>query len=70
MFITRLDWVALPAVQAKLLSSCASAYTTAAETLARWCAKNELGDERVVPYWVEPSEGLGRGEARLRDEPV
>ena len=58
--------VALPAVH----SSCASAYTTAAETLARWCAKNELGDERVVPYWVEPSEGLGRGEARLRDEPV
>jgi len=38
--------VALPAVQ----SSCASAYTTTAETLARWCAKNELGDVRAVPY--------------------
>ena len=25
-------------------SSCASVYTTAAEMLARWCAKNELGD--------------------------
>ena len=40
--------VALPAVH----SSCASAYTTAAEMLARWCARNELGDVRAVPYWV------------------
>ena len=32
---------------------CASAYTTAAEMLARWCAKNELGGVRAVPYWVE-----------------
>ena len=38
--------VALPAVH----SSCASAYTTAAEMLARWCARNELGDVRAVPY--------------------
>ena len=43
--------VALPAVH----SSCASAYTTAAEMLARWCARNELGDVRAVPYWVESS---------------
>ena len=39
--------VALPAVH----SSCASAYTTAAEMLARWGARNELGDVRAVPYW-------------------
>ena len=23
--------------------------------LARWCARNELGDVRAVPYWVESS---------------
>ena len=38
--------VLLPARQ----SSCASVYTTAAEMLARWCAKNELSDVRAVPY--------------------
>ena len=30
-------------------SSCASVYTTAAEMLARWCAKNELGISHVTP---------------------
>ena len=40
-----LKLVALPAMQ----SSCASVYMTAAEMLARWCAKNELGDVRAVP---------------------
>ena len=42
-----LKLVALPARQ----SSCASVYTTAAEMLARGCAKNERGDVRAVPDW-------------------
>ena len=36
---------------AKLLSVRQPAFTTAAEMLARWCAKNELGDVRAMPYW-------------------
>ena len=54
-----LKLVDLPARQ----SSCASVYTTAAEMLARWWAKNEL-----VAYWpCRARRGKGAKPLRVRD---